>query len=64
MKRGRPSKTDAKNRAYTFRISAEEVRMLADLSRNQGLTKSEILRKGIRMQYNLLQISPDFLYVQ
>jgi predicted DNA-binding protein len=56
-KRGRPRKIDGeqKDRQYRLRLSEEEECNLEKLSYEYGISKAEILRRGLRMQYNLLK---------
>ena len=52
-KRGRPIKEDAKRRAFNLRLTDDEAVMLNILSSETGKTMTEILRKGLEMQYKL-----------
>lgn len=52
MSRGRPFKEDAKRKTIKMRVGLEELKMLAYLSSKSGDSYSDILRKGLRMQYN------------
>lgn len=52
-KRGRPKKEDLKRGQYRLRMSAEDEKMLAYICEKKGLTKAQIFREGLRMQYNL-----------
>ena len=57
MGRGRPRQTGTKNRTCKFRISYEDEKKMCDLCGGYGLTKSEIIRKGIEIQHNLFRIT-------
>lgn len=46
-----------KQHQYRLRISDEELDMLDEISTNTGMTKADILRKGLRMVYNLYRYS-------
>ena len=50
---GRPRRDGSKTSRIEIRISAEEEQMLNDLSDLTGESKSDIIRKGIKMSYNL-----------
>ena len=50
---GRPRRDGSKTGRIEIRISAEEEQMLNDLSDLTGEPKSDIIRKGIKMSYNL-----------
>lgn len=52
-KRGRPKKEVAKNDQYRLRMSAEERLMLNELTIETGLPISEILRKALKIYYNM-----------
>ena len=54
-KRGRPRKTDGKNSNYLIRMSAEEASNLDEICEKTGKSKADILREGLRMQYNLFK---------
>lgn len=54
-KRGRPVVGSAKTHQYRLRLSADDVHMLEFIHNKTGKNKAEILRNGIRMQYNLAQ---------
>lgn len=55
-KRGRPIRDDSgrKDLQYRLRLSVEEKSILDRLSTEYGLSEAEILRRGLRMQKNLL----------
>ena len=59
MGRGRSRQVSTKNRSCKFRLNNEEEKKLNDLCSGYGLTKSEIVRKGIEIQYNLFRISSE-----
>lgn len=52
-KRGRPKKEESKKERIIIRIDDEEKDMLDYLSEMTGMSKSEVVRKGMRMVYNL-----------
>jgi hypothetical protein len=56
-KRGRPVRDDEgkKSSRYMLRLSEEEDKILAELAYEYGLSRAEILRRGLRMQNNLLK---------
>lgn len=49
--RGRPKKKESKNSYFTVRMNAEYMNKLNYLSMETGVSKSDIVRKGIEMQY-------------
>ena len=49
----RPRRDGSKTGRIEIRISADEEQMLNDLSDLTGESKSDIIRKGIKMSYNL-----------
>lgn len=55
-KRGRPPRDDeeVKNKQYRLRLSYGEESILDELSTEYGMPKAEILRRGLRIQHNLL----------
>jgi hypothetical protein len=55
-RRGRPPRDDEgkKSARYMLRLSEDEEDILENLSYEYGLSKAEILRRGLRMQNNLL----------
>ncbi|WP_130436408.1 plasmid mobilization protein [Cuneatibacter caecimuris] len=56
-KRGRPPKNDTKTDQYRLRLNDEERTMLEHLAEESGVSMSEILIRGLRMQYNLAKFS-------
>lgn len=50
-------KNKARNKQYRLRMNEEEMDVLNDLSEKTGLSKSDILRKGLEMQRKLLKYS-------
>lgn len=50
---GRSRRDGSKTGRVELRISAEEEQMLNDLSELTGKSKSDIIRKGIKISYNL-----------
>lgn len=52
-KRGRPPEEKSRNRSCKIRMSEEEMTILDDISRKTGKNRSDILREGLMMQYNL-----------
>lgn len=57
-KRGRPIRDDGgrKDLQYRLCLSVEEKSILDRLSTEYGLSEAEILRRGLRMQKNLLDV--------
>ncbi len=55
--RGRPPKTDSKTDQFRVRLDAEERAMMEHLSVESGMSMSEILRRGLRIQYNMARFS-------
>lgn len=51
--RGRPPIKSPRNDGYRLRLNAEEREMLNYLADETGLNASEILRSGIKIQYNI-----------
>ena len=53
--RGRPARNDGstKNLQYRLRLSTDEMYMLDKLSYQLGMSKADILRKGLRTLDNL-----------
>ena len=47
----------ARDKQYRLRMNEEEMGILNDLSEKTGLSKSDILRKGLEMQRKLLKYS-------
>ena len=50
---GRPRRDGSRKSTFIFRLNSEEEQMLNELSDLTGESKSDIIRKGIRMSYNL-----------
>lgn len=50
--RGRPKKNMAKHDRVEVRLSREESKMLEFVCTKTGATKSEVLRNGLKMQYD------------
>lgn len=55
--RGRKPKTDARKSVYQLRLSDVEARMLDYIFEKTGKSKAEILRDGLKSQYNLARFS-------
>jgi hypothetical protein len=55
-KHGRHTRNDGeqKDRQYRLRLSEKEDKILRKLSSEYGLNKAEILRRGLKIQYNSL----------
>lgn len=51
--RGRPRKPDAKIREVKVRMSEAELFELDYIAEKEGVTRPEVLRKGLRILYNL-----------
>ena len=59
-KRGRPPKENVKSFQYNVRLDSEDRMMLENLSKETEMRVSEIVRKGIRIQYAALhQLNND-----
>ncbi|RGE72627.1 hypothetical protein [Eisenbergiella massiliensis] len=48
---GRPPKEDARENQYRLRMSDEELRKLEICCKKTGLSKAEVIRKGIEKVY-------------
>ena len=46
-------KSETKNHKYLLKLSDKEVEMLSTISFEKDISMAEILRKGLRMMYNL-----------
>lgn len=53
IKRGRPRKPDSKNRRCSLRLTDDELAYLDYISSKTDSKKSDILRKALKMYYNL-----------
>lgn len=51
--RGRPKKNNSRTLGYRLRMDDEEATMLSFLSGKLSLSKAEVLRKGLKILYNL-----------
>ena len=49
----RPRRDGSRKSTFIFRLNSDEEQMLNELSELTGESKSDIIRKGIRMSYNL-----------
>ena len=56
---GRRKKTDAKDKKCIIRMNEDELELLNGLSIETGMTKADIIRKGLRMVYNLHNFSEN-----
>ena len=56
-KRGRPSKNEAKKCMFSFRLSKEESNQIDILAEKLNISKADVLRKGLKMVYNLTKYS-------
>ena len=52
-KRGRPADKESRHDQYRLRLSEKERSMLNYISEKERMTASDVLRKGILIQYNL-----------
>lgn len=52
-KRGRPASDESRHDQYKLRLSEKERRMLNYISEKEHMPISDVLRKGILIQYNL-----------
>ena len=57
---GRRKKTDAKDKKCIIRMNEDELELLNGLSIETGMTKADIIRKGLRMVYNLHNFSENW----
>lgn len=53
VKKGRPKKKDCRKNQYRLRMNDEEIGYLDYISGKTGYPKSQILRKSLKMYYNL-----------
>lgn len=51
IKRGRPPKEYKRSIVFRIRLTTEEDQMLTEISKQMGLTKSSVIRKGILAYY-------------
>ena len=51
--RGRPCKDEGRSKVISLRLSMDEASKLVYLSEKTGMSVSDILRNGIRLQYNI-----------
>ena len=56
-KRGRPLKEDPKSERFLLRLDSEDRAMLEHLSAESGMNMSDILRRGLKIQYNMARFS-------
>lgn len=52
-KRGRPVEDEPKNNRIMVRISDNDTNILTDLAEKTGVARSEIMRRALKMYYNL-----------
>ena len=52
-KRGRPAEDEPKNNRIMVRISDNDTTILTDLAEKTGVARSEIMRRALKMYYNL-----------
>lgn len=55
-KRGRPVNKDSRSRKFNIRLTPDEDIMLDFLSDKLQMSKSDIIRKGLMMQYRMHNI--------
>lgn len=53
---GRPAVKDPKNQFVKFRTNTDDRRKIAFLKDKTGMTTTDILRRGIEMQYQIAKI--------
>lgn len=53
--RGRPPKEVTRDVTFKIRLTAEEVKILTNLSERTGRTKSEVFRKAIEVYFDILK---------
>lgn len=51
--RGRPKKNNSRTLGYRLRMDDEEAAMLDYLSEKLRLSKADVIRKGLKILYNL-----------
>ena len=56
-KRGRPAKNEAKKNQYRIRMTDEDASALEYLSEKLGLSKADVIRKGLKILLNLSKYS-------
>lgn len=56
-KRGRPKKEVSKSESFTLRLTKEEQNKLEYISFETGKSRSEVLLKGLEMQYKLHKLA-------
>lgn len=54
---GRPKKENVRTKTCIVRLNEEELEKLYAIQERYGSTLSEVVRKGIDMQYNLIKYS-------
>lgn len=52
-KRGRPKKDVSKTREFKLRLTDDEVKELEYVAYSSDISKSEVVRKALKMLYNL-----------
>lgn len=52
-KRGRPAEDEPKNVVFNVRMSDKDVALLNNLAEKTGTGKGEIMRRALKMYYNL-----------
>ena len=52
-KRGRPKKDVSKTREFKLRLTDDEVKELEYVAYSSDISKSEVIRKALKMLYNL-----------
>ncbi len=53
--RGRPPKEVTRDVTFKIRLTAEEAKILTNLSERTGRTKSEVFRKAIEVYFDILK---------
>ncbi len=54
-KTGRPKSDNKKDKMFRVRIDDETMQKLETVSRDQGITKSEVVRNGIESEYQKIK---------
>ena len=60
-KRGRPVTGEAKNNVVAMRIDDETRDMLNNICKNYNISKSDVLKKWVKNQYNMMENGIDLL---
>ena len=53
-KRGRPRKSDPRNKRFEIRMTQEQEELLAECSEKAGITRTDVIIRGIELFRNTL----------